>query len=482
MEWLFDYNDFLLGINWIFNNDVQWVFIFFTIVLAIYIKIASGYSWRKLLMMYVVKYISYYTVYVVGIDGFISDTVTRVLVASSIILLYLFSSITIKLLWLNIFFFNRDEFLHDLKSLWKALKYLFSKMKSRAKNNQNTTASTTSQKESSKQEAKQESKEAIRTQVQTEEPKTKNIIVPNATEMKINNNGKKIYTDKGYVYFLQKKIAQGGEGSVYILTNRLLAKLYSENHATTEKLSKIQTLIAMKKFSGVVFPEKILYDEDKNFIGFSMPQIFGVKELGVLHIPSNRAKYCPHWTYIDLLDLSITLANTLKKLHKEKIIVADFNPRNVLVKSPKKVYFIDIDSYQIQRKPSTVGMKIYTRPMHFKKSHREYLKNQGDDIYALSVIIFQNLMSGANPYEKIGISNENELLELHEFSFDVYEPQKSNVSNALINAWSNLSIDLRKFFEDVFRYQKPVLISTLTQALLAHKRTLMRVQTKTRRK
>ena len=238
----------------------------------------------------------------------------------------------------------------------------------------------------------------------------------------------------------------------------------------------------MKKILGVVFPEKILYDKNNKFIGFTMPQVFGVKELGVLHISSNRAKYCPSWTYIDLLNLSITIANTLKKLHEVKIIVADFNPRNVLVKSPNQIYMIDIDSYQIQREPSVVGMKMYTRPIHFKKSHKEYLKNQTDDIYALSIIIFQNLMSGANPYAKKGISNEDELIELHEFSFDVYHPEKSNVKNELINAWSNLSLDLRKFFEDIFRYQKPVLISTLTRVLTAHKRNLTYVHTKIRSK
>ena len=482
MEWLLDYDSFLVGAVWLLKYDAWWVLTAFGVIFFTFIKKLLSYSWQKLLFLYVIKYITFYLVYISGIDNYTPNIESRIFIMSILVFFYLFSCIVIKLLWLNILMFSGDEVLWDIKNLWSGLKNLFSKIRFTSKSNKIVAGSKGYQKTVLKQKSKQQPKAKIKVQVKTQQTQSKDLILPKNTNIVMNSKGEKVYTDKGYSYTLKNKISQGGEGEVYVVTDRLLVKIFLENKATTEKFSKLQKLLSIKKFSGVVFPEKIVYDQNNKFVGFTMPRIFGVKELSILHIPSNRAKYCPHWTYIDLLDLSITIANTLKKIHEAKIIVADFNPRNVLVKSPKKVYFIDIDSYQIQRQPSTVGMKIYIRPIHFNKSHREYLKNQGDDIYALSVIIFQNLMSGGNPYAKTGISNENDLLELHEFSFDVYEPQKSNVSNALINAWSNLSIDLRKFFEDVFRYQKPVLISTLTQALSAHKRTLIRVQTNTRRK
>jgi DNA-binding helix-hairpin-helix protein with protein kinase domain len=311
---------------------------------------------------------------------------------------------------------------------------------------------------------------------------SKNLLLPKPKELIITNNGKKVYTEAGYTYTLQKQIGFGGEGAVHIISKQLLAKIFHPDKATNEKLKKLQKFLSMKKIASVVFPEKILYDKNKNFIGYTMPQVFGVKELGILHSKKNREKYCPNWTYIDLLDLSLSIANTLQKLHDVRIVVADFNPRNVLVKSPKQVYFIDIDSYQIDRQPSTVGIMMYTRPVHIKKSHKEYLKNRADDLYALSMMIFQNLTSGGNPYTTKQGGTEEELIKKHEFAFNVKEPHKSNANSALINAWSNLSIELRQFFEDVFRNQKPVLLSTLTQSLLAHKRSLMRVQTKTRSK
>ncbi|MEN4052717.1 hypothetical protein [Sulfurimonas sp. NWX79] len=482
MEWLLDYNDFLLGIIWLFNKNDPWVLFVFMLIFITYIKSASSYSWQKLLFFYVVKYLSYYLAYVADInDNLIPDATMRTFAISLMAFFYLFSYVAIKLLWLNVLIFNRDDLIYDLKFLWKFLKYSFSKIKLASKSNQNTTP-LTSQKKSSKQEVQQKPKETMKVQVQKEEPKTKNLMLPKAAEIKINNNGKKVYTDKGDVYTLQKQIGFGGEGTVHIITKQLLAKIFHPDKATNEKLKKLQKFLSMRKIASVVFPEKILYDKNKKFIGYTMPQVFGVKELGILHSKKNREKYCPNWTYIDLLDLSLSIASTLQKLHDARIIVADFNPRNVLVKSPKKIYFIDIDSYQVDRQPSTVGIMMYTRPIHIKKSHKEYLKNRADDLYALSMMIFQNLTSGGNPYTTKQGGTEEDLIQRHEFAFNVKEPHKSNANSALINAWSNLSIELRQFFEDVFRYQKPVLLSTLTQALQAHRRSLMRVQTKTRSK
>jgi len=491
LEYMTDYKSIFLGVQWLYNYHA---WLLFLIPLALYLfSRMSSYHWFKLLALYILQSIAYYIAYTVDTELISNHTNHVDIIIAINVLIYLYSTLTLKFIWFRIVFvsYTRDGFLYDIEVIWDFFIATLLKVKTHFTNYKRTPqvqkTVTPVQQQFQTQTKKKQLIGNLPAVQSSKQPKnnthsSKNLLLPKPKELIFTNNGKKVYTEAGYTYTLQKQIGFGGEGTVHIISKQQLAKIFHQDKATNEKLKKLQKFLSMRKIASVVFPEKILYDKNKKFIGYTMPQVFGVKELGVLHSKKNRERYCPNWNYIDLLDLSLAIANTLQKLHDARIIVADFNPRNVLVRSPKKIYFIDIDSYQVERQPSTVGIMMYTRPIHIKKSHKEYLKNRSDDLYALSMMIFQNLTSGGNPYTTQQGGTEEELIKRHEFAFNVKEPHKSNANSALINAWSQLSIELRKFFEDVFRYQKPVLLSTLTQALKAHKRSLMRVQTKTRSK
>lgn len=496
LEYMTDYKSIFLGVQWLYEYN-GWLLFLLSTLLYIFRRTFS-YHWFKLLVLCIFQNIAYYIAYTVDTE-IISDYTKHVDIIISInVLIYLYSTLTLKFIWFKIVFFSytRDDFLYDIGVIWDFFIAILLKVKTHFTSHKKTPQVQKTvapgqqqfQTQTKKKHSVAKQQAIILPAIQSSKQSkaiahnSKNLLLPKPKELIFTNNGKKVYTETGYAYTLQKQIGFGGEGTVHIITKQLLAKTFYPDKATNEKLKKLQKFLSMKKIASVIFPEKILYDKNKKFIGYTMPQVFGVKELGILHSKKNRERYCPNWNYIDLLDLSLAIANTLQKLHDARIIVADFNPRNVLVRSPKKIYFIDIDSYQVERQPSTVGIMMYTRPIHIKKSHKEYLKNRSDDLYALSMMIFQNLTSGGNPYTTKQGGTEEELIQRHEFAFNVKEPHKSNANSALINAWSNLSIELRQFFEDVFRNQKPVLLSTLTQALQAHKRSLMRVQTKTRSK
>ena len=456
------------------------------------------YTWWKLVLLHGLNFVSFVLVFNNNIlatdiaNIFSNLNIDYVSIESYYILvltiIYLYTFFSVIFMYINAITFERYELLYNLKAIWTVIYTIFrwtfnlgvrvfekfsTPVSTRPISRSNTNTQTLKKQQVSNKTIKPQTPTATNSSI----PEKQKVSTPKQDNKKLNN----VYTDEGFSYTLEKQIAFGGEGRIHAISSTLLAKIFHKGMATNEKKEKLLKLLSMKKMSSVVFPQKLLYNANKNFIGYTMNQIYNTKELGVLHIPANRKKYYPHWTYIDLLDLSITIANTLKRLHDQKIIVADFNPRNVLVKESTKIYFIDIDSYQIDRQASTVGMMMYTRPIHFNKSHQEYLKNQSDDIYALSVIIFQNLTSGANPYARKGGSLEDELIERHEFSFNVNEPYKSNVSDNLIDAWANLSDSLRDCFEQVFRFQKPISLSNLTKALENHKQTLTHVQTKIRR-
>lgn len=479
----YNYENIIAAYEHLYQALGNWIYI---LAIPLYkMRALYIYSWWKLVLLHLVNLISFVLVFndATFISTFLDITYTPLTsnILTLIASVYLYTLISIILMYINAVIFEHYELLYNLEVIWNVIvtltKWAFNlgviifKIFSGRGNTGPTPQNNTN------------TRTVPKPQVVSQTVKSQSQVIPKApiTKKQSKNSSNNVYTDKGYAYSLEKRIALGGEGKIYVISSTLLAKIFHDDMATSDKKDKLLKLLNMKKMSSVVFPQNLLYDIHKNFIGYTMVQVYNTKELGVLHIPSNRKKYFPKWTYIDLLDLSITIATILKRLHDKNIIVADFNPRNVLVKTSKKIYFIDIDSYQVDRKASTVGVKMYIRPIHFDKGHSKYLKNQSDDIYALSVIIFKTLVSGGNPYSAKSGSNEDELIERHEFSFNAKEPYKSNVKNELIDAWANLSDSLRNHFEQVFKYQDPVSLVKLTEALKEHKLNLTRIQTMIRR-
>jgi len=99
-------------------------------------------------------------------------------------------------------------------------------------------------------------------------PQSKDLILPKQTKFVFKDSGPKVYDEDNNEYTIQKEIGTGGEGKVYIVTEFLLVKIFHNNQATNEKLIKLEKFLSIKNISSVVFPEKIIYDKNKNFIGY----------------------------------------------------------------------------------------------------------------------------------------------------------------------------------------------------------------------
>lgn len=428
------------------------------------------YRWWKLLLLQVSSSLTFYLLF-----NQVEWTALNVSVYSTILsIIYAYTYISIIFMMISALTYERYELVYNLQLTWKFIVKFFTLLVKFAKFINKTFKSSQIPIQNTIQGQSPQASVPV-AQITQAVPKKLKSVQKTST-----NNLLSVYTETGYKYTLKKELDFGGEAHIHVISNLLLAKIFLDKLATQEKIEKI-TQLSIYSIDSVILPKKLLFNKDKKFIGYTMEFIHETIELGKLHSPKNRKKYFPNWTYIDLLDLSITTATVIKNLHDKNIIVSDFNPRNVLVKESMQVYFIDTDSFQINRKPSTVGIDLYTRPINLNKSQKSYLKNKADDTYALSVIIFQNLMSGSNPYVMKGEGDEAQLIKRHQFAFDVNNPNKCNVKNELINEWFKLSKDLREYFQQVFGQQKPLLISALIKHLVAHKRCLMLAQTKARR-
>jgi DNA-binding helix-hairpin-helix protein with protein kinase domain len=265
------------------------------------------------------------------------------------------------------------------------------------------------------------------------------------------------------------EIGMGGEASVHESEDGSYAKIFNNKIDLDYKKNVVEKLYKTQLSNSIITPKELLFDKNKNFIGYTMEKKEGV-ELGKLLLPKGMQHF-PKYTLADIIDLCITIINTYSEIHKESIIVGDINPRNILVYNKTTISIIDTDSFQIG-KPSPAYLDTYRRRKYLDKNILSYMRSIRDDSYAITTLIFQLLHYGIPPYGGTNI----EALKEAKYIFNPYYEDKYLVTDkTLIKAHNRLSLDLKKLFNDVFRNDKYVLISVLKNQLLAYKKMIEKI-------
>lgn len=183
--------------------------------------------------------------------------------------------------------------------------------------------------------------------------------------------------------------AAGGQGTVYC-KDGVAYKIY---HDPKKMVSPAKIIELNKlKMSNVLAPQDILYDENNNTIGFTMPYISDVEFLCKLFVKSFRDK-----NSIDpkgIVDLVKKMQETLSAIHKEGFLVVDYNEMNFLLsKDFKTPYYIDVDSYKTPSFPPTALMESVRDRVSPKNQFTELT-----DWFSWAVVTFQ-LYIGSHPYK-----------------------------------------------------------------------------------
>ena len=227
--------------------------------------------------------------------------------------------------------------------------------------------------------------------------KTAQSIVPdrNLPVSLVAKPGHVLHMQNGQYVTLGTILGQGGEGSVFKTNTPYVAKIYRPEKTTSHKMAKIQALLDKRiDCPGVCFPKAILYNSRNEFVGYLMGMVEGEKVRSLYMKPLFLKKF-PSWKKRDLVELCITILKKIGYLHKNGIILGDINPDNILVKSPKDVYFVDCDSYQVDGYPCPVGTIPFTPPELQKKVHYgSYLRTVGNENFAVAVLLFSLMVTG----------------------------------------------------------------------------------------
>jgi len=239
-----------------------------------------------------------------------------------------------------------------------------------------------------------------------------------------------VFTSKGAKIELKDKPlgTPGAEGAVYdaksVTHEGKCVKIYYEKLRTKEKDRKIRymienppTQVNMGKCT-LCWPIELVYEDaaNKKFIGFMMHKAvegsINLYELckegftpGIKLDKIWEKKYgrnnVPH-SLISRLKLSVNIASGVHAIHQSyRYVLVDFKPQNILITHDGQVFFIDLDSVQIQT-PSEIFHAQYSSLGYAPKEGKNIdikttVIHKTWDYFSLGVVLYQ-LIVGIHPY------------------------------------------------------------------------------------
>ncbi len=252
---------------------------------------------------------------------------------------------------------------------------------------------------------------------------------------------------------LMRALAAGGEGVIYQTNTPYVAKIYKKEKLTKRRYEKIKRMLS-HSFSceGICYPIAALYNSKKEFVGYLMPKAKGKELQKSIFIKPLFLKNFPNWKKRDTVELCITILKKIQYLHDKNIIMGDINPSNILVVSPKEVYFVDTDSYQIEDFPCPVGTVNYTAPEIQRKHFANFLRTEGNENFAVATLLFMIMLPGKPPYSQQGGEDPIDNIIKMDFSYPFGDnTNRKTPDGPWRYIWSHLTYDLKKAFYNTFR-------------------------------
>ena len=254
---------------------------------------------------------------------------------------------------------------------------------------------------------------------------------------------------------LKKKLAEGGEGSVYTtsLGGGFVAKIYRRDRLTSDRKGKIELMISKKiDCPGICFPEAVVLNGNGEFVGYLMREAKGYELGKSVFQPKLFLQKFKNWTKKDTIQLCITILEKIKYLNDRNVILGDINPANILVVSPKEVYFVDCDSYQVEGYPCPVGTVNFTPPEAQQwKDYKTNLRTQEMENFAIATLLFMIMLPGKPPYSAVGGESQSKNIINGDFPYPLTEDTNKTPPGKWGFIWSHMSYKTKEAFFQTFK-------------------------------
>ena len=281
-----------------------------------------------------------------------------------------------------------------------------------------------------------------------------------------------VYLYDGRQIRLVRKLASGGEGTVYETDQSgVLCKIYHSDRLTKGTQGKIEVMVTRRvSHPAICWPTEAVRDSQGIFRGFLMPRASGEPLGHGLFIPTVWLARHPTWTRKESVQLAIRILEGIDYLHRMEVLLGDINPMNILVKDENTVYFVDCDSFQVEGFPCPVGSINFVAPEIQGQDFTRFLRTPEHELFAVATITFMLLMPGKPPYSHQGGADGGANIKKMHFPYPLGEKASAGApEGAWRFCWSHLPRPIKESFHQTFHIdfqgQPRVTISTWLRLL-----------------
>ena len=252
---------------------------------------------------------------------------------------------------------------------------------------------------------------------------------------------------------LDVALAQGGEGTIYATSDTgRVAKIYKRERISRNRQQKLELMVERQiSAPGICWPESILYDRNRQFVGYLMTKAKGAPIQQRLFIRPIFQRTYPLWDRANLLRFTLSVLEKIQILNDQNVIIGDINPNNIL-SDGEDSYFVDTDSYQLEGYPCPVGTINYTAPEIQRKEFPTFLRTQEHENFAIATLVFMLLLPGKPPYSHQGGGDPLANIMKREFSYPLQDKSNQKTPEGPWRyIWSNLPFKLKQAIYGCFR-------------------------------
>lgn len=266
----------------------------------------------------------------------------------------------------------------------------------------------------------------------------------------------KYVTEDGIPILIGKKIFETEKTIIYEKSDdkNTVIKVFLSNIGPTKE-KKIKYLASNKvRVKGVCMPKEIVLDNKGNFVGYTMSKAFGNSLSEVIFTPSKLKSTYPDWTRIELTQLAQTILETFSKLHEQNILVGNVKPDKIFFTSTDEVYFVGVDSFQVEDMLCMEGsdnVEYLSQNMNNRDVYK-YKRTINDELFAISVLLYQIYLPGRHPYYEPNLSKLKERKLKFDFPYNAHEENDTiDIGDEWQSMWYDLPFDLRNVFYNTFK-------------------------------
>lgn len=266
-----------------------------------------------------------------------------------------------------------------------------------------------------------------------------------------------VRTKAGESITLGKFIAGGGEGDVFECDYKCgyLVKIYHNGQLNKLRIKKmLQMEKEQVRYSGLCWPEKVVYSKVGEPVGYIMKQVYGKSLSSVFDSYESVLENFPNWKKQDLIQLSIKILERIQYLHLFGILIGDLRMNNIMISPNGEPTIVDLDSCQIGQLPCPAGFGDFTpaelQQIEFSKQLRTY----ENESFACAVLMFKILFCGLHPYDqRNGADTIEEEIALQSFPYPININGSFDkiVYGSYDEIWKNTPYQFQQFLYDIFK-------------------------------